>query len=115
LKVETLGDGEPEYAVIGGIHGDEPCGKNAVERFLDSDFEVQKPVKMIIANEKAFDEDTRFTDCDLNRSFPGDLESNLYEERLATRILEEVEDLKILDLHSTRSHKEIFAALSYFD
>lgn len=32
-----LGDGEPEIAVVGGIHGDEPCGVNAVETLLDED------------------------------------------------------------------------------
>lgn len=49
----------------------------------------------------------RCIDEDLNRCFPGDPDG-CYEERLAFRILEEIEGLKVLDLHSTRSHPEPF-------
>ncbi|QGA80372.1 succinylglutamate desuccinylase/aspartoacylase domain-containing protein [Candidatus Nanohalobium constans] len=112
MRVEKLGDGEPEVAVVGAIHGDEPCGEKAIEQFLDSDFEVKKPVKLIIANEKALEKDTRFVDCDLNRSFPGDLKSEDHEERLAAEIMAQVEGLKVLGLHSTKSYADPFVALS---
>lgn len=110
MKVTKKGDGDPEIAVVGSIHGDEPCGKYAIERFLESDYEVQKPVKFVVANEKALEQDERFLDVDLNRSFPGDPESDSHEERLASKITEEIEGMTVLDIHSTRSHPTPYAA-----
>lgn len=115
MRAEKLGEGEPEYAVIGSIHGDEPCGKKAINRFLSQNYSVKKPVKLIIANEKALEENVRYLEADLNRSFPGDSESDLYEERLAAKIVDEVEGMKVLDLHSTRSYPEPFATLSFLN
>jgi len=112
MKVEVIGEGKPEYAVIGCIHGDEPCGKKAIEKFLSSNLNVKKPVKFIIANEKALEQNKRYLDCDLNRVFPGNSESNLYEERLAAKLVEELEGLKVLDLHSTKSSNKVFTAVS---
>lgn len=112
MRVEKLGEGKPEYAVVGSIHGDEPCGKKAIERFMDSDYEVKEAVKLIVANEKGLEKDARYVDCDLNRSFPGDRSSDEYEERLAAKILEEVEGLKVLSLHSTKSYADPFVAQS---
>ncbi|MFB6204322.1 MAG: succinylglutamate desuccinylase/aspartoacylase family protein [Candidatus Nanohaloarchaea archaeon] len=109
----TLGDGKPEYAVMGAVHGDEPCGKKAIERFLDSGIEVREPVKFVIANERALEEDVRYLEADLNRSFPGDPESEKYEERLAAEIMDEIEGLKLLDIHTTHSYPEAFATFKH--
>jgi len=49
--VEQLGTGDPEIAVVGGIHGDEPCGEHAVRTLLDERPAVQRPVKFVLANE----------------------------------------------------------------
>jgi len=111
MRVENLGDGEPEFAVLGSVHGDEPCGKRAIERFLSEEHEVKKPVKLIIVNEKALEEDKRYLEADLNRSMPGDEDSDLYEERLAAKLFEEIKGLKVLDIHSTRSYPEPFATI----
>jgi succinylglutamate desuccinylase len=51
MDVYELGEGEPEVAVVGAIHGDEPCGARAVRRLLDSDPDVERPVRLIVANE----------------------------------------------------------------
>jgi len=115
MEVEILGQGEPEHAVIGLIHGDEPCGSEAIERFKRSDYSVKKPVKLILANEKAAEKGVRYIDCDLNRNFPGDKESSKHEEKLAAEILEEVKGLEILSLHSTKSYSNPFAAQSILD
>ena len=45
----------------------------------------------------------------MNRCFPGDLDSEVYEERLAAKVLEEIEGLKVIDLHSTKSKPTPFA------
>lgn len=112
MEIKIIGDGEPEYAVLGLIHGDEPCGKKAIEKLLSEDRDFKKTVKFILANQKAFQQDKRFLEADLNRSFPGDHESSKYEEQLAAEIMEEIKDLKVFDMHSTRSHKGPFCTLS---
>ena len=110
MNVEKLGEGDPKHAVVGLIHGDEPCGRKAIERFKESEYSLEKPVKLIVANEKAAEKKVRYIDCDLNRNFPGDPESSQHEERLAAKILDEVEGLKTLSLHSTKSYPKPFAA-----
>lgn len=112
MRVEKLGEGEPEYAVVGSVHGDEPCGKKAIERFISEDWNLEKAVKFVIANEEALDENERYLEADLNRSFPGDLESDLHEERLAAKITSEIKGLKMLDIHSTRSEPVPFVNFS---
>ncbi len=115
MEVETVGEGEPEFTVIGSIHGDEPAGKKAIEKILDSGLEFKKPVKFIIANEKALEKDERFLEADLNRSFPGNKNSGKYEERLAAELIEEIGDSKVLDLHTTHSFERPFANTKSFE
>lgn len=112
MRTETVGQGEPELAVVGSIHGDEPCGKNAIEKVIEEFESFNKPVKFLIANEEALKQDTRYLDTDLNRSFPGSSQSSAHEERLAVRILEELEGMRVLDIHSTNSRPVPFSTLS---
>lgn len=109
MKVEKFGEGEPEISVVAGIHGDEPRGVNAVEYVLEKNLDYKKPVQFIIANEKAFRQSKRYIETDLNRAFPGDPDSETYEERLAHTLLQVTEGTRTIDLHSTRSQKEVFA------
>lgn len=112
MRVETLGDGDPEVAIVGGIHGDEPCGPAAVEALLDADLEVQRPVKLIVANEKALSRGVRYVEEDLNRAFPGAPDADTHEGRLAHDLLGEIRGCEILSLHSTRSYPAPFALVS---
>lgn len=109
MRVETLGDGEPEVAIVGGIHGDEPCGPAAVEALLDADLDVERPVKLIVANEKALSHGVRYLDEDLNRAFPGAPDAETHEGRLAHDLLNELRGCEICSLHSTRSYAAPFA------
>lgn len=109
MKTITKGEGQPQYTVVGSIHGDEPAGKKAIEKILSSDIEFKKPVKFIIANEKALEQNKRYLEKDLNRAMPGNPESDIHEERLAHKLKQEVEGTKLLDIHTTRSHPEPFA------
>lgn len=111
MKTEILGDGEPEHAVVYHIHGDEPCGRKAVEKLKESKYEVKKPLKLVLANEKAAEKGVRYVDVDLNRVFPGDRDSDMHEEQLAPKIIEELEGLKALNIHSTRSQPTPFGTL----
>lgn len=122
MFVEVIGSGQedigPDLAVVGGIHGDEPCGKRAIERIIEeyrnSKLDIQKPVKFIIANEKALESNQRFVESDLNRVFPGDPEG-VHEERIANRLVEEIEGSTSIALHSTYSYSNPFAVVARID
>ncbi len=85
--------------ILGGMHGNEPLGPQLVAA-LD-----QNPipgVAALLANPRAIAANSRGTDADLNRSFPGDAASPLYETRRAAEIMQTAKgyDL-ILDFHNT--------------
>ncbi|MFB6241485.1 MAG: succinylglutamate desuccinylase/aspartoacylase family protein [Candidatus Nanosalina sp.] len=109
MRVEVLGDGEPEHAVVACVHGNEPCGWHAFNMFKREGIELKKPLKLVLANERAFRLGKRSIDADLNRSLPGNPESEKYEERLAVQLRNELEGTKILDLHSSESEGCPFA------
>ncbi|WP_435359218.1 succinylglutamate desuccinylase [Haloarchaeobius sp. DFWS5] len=109
MRVEQLGEGEPDIAVVAAIHGDEPCGVHAVERLLDERPPVRKPVKLVVANEEALAQGVRYLDEDMNRAFPGDPDADTHEGRLAAELYAAVEDCLTFSIHSTRSHAEPFA------
>jgi len=113
MQVHTVGEGTPEVAVVGAVHGDEPCGARAIERFLATDPEVDRPAKLIVANERALERGVRYVETDLNRALPGDPESDLYEERLAHDLMTEVEGCVSLGIHSTVSYGDAFANVAY--
>ncbi|SDZ78277.1 Succinylglutamate desuccinylase [Haloplanus vescus] len=115
MQVHTVGEGTPEVAVVGAVHGDEPCGARAIERFLATDPDVDRPAKLIIANERALEDNVRYVETDLNRALPGDPESDLYEERLAHELLTEVEGCLSLGIHSTVSSERAFANVAYLN
>jgi len=111
MRVETLGTGEPEVAVVAAIHGDEPCGVRAIERVLAEDPAVRAPAKLVVANELALERSVRYVDEDMNRAFPGAPEAETHEARLAYRLGEELEGCRVLAMHSTQSHGEPFAVV----
>jgi len=115
LKVIEKGEGRPEIAVVACMHGDEVCGKKAVDRFLGNDFEIQRPVKLIVANEEAMENEERSVNTDLNRCFPGNPESDSHEEKLAARLMEELEGLKTLTIHSMEEFDEMFCLVNTVD
>lgn len=108
MNTWTIGDGPVRATIVGAIHGDEPCGPEAIERFVSDPPELRGSVICIIANEEALVEDTRYIDADLNRSFPGNPASELHEVELAHRLSETTRDVPLLSLHSTHSTDEPF-------
>ena len=112
MRVEQLGEGKPELAIVGGIHGDETCGVRAIERLLDDDPEVLRPVKLIVANERALEAGVRYVDADLNRAFTDSVPEDAYERQLAQDLDDEVEGCTVLSIHSTQSYAEPFAITS---
>ncbi|SFR59024.1 succinylglutamate desuccinylase/aspartoacylase domain-containing protein [Halogeometricum limi] len=109
MRIYELGDGTPEVAVVGSIHGDEPCGARAIERFVAEEPDVERPVKLVVANENALDAGVRYLDEDLNRAFPGDPNADSHERRLAADLVREVRGCTTFSLHSTQSYAKPFA------
>ncbi|WP_255151959.1 succinylglutamate desuccinylase/aspartoacylase domain-containing protein [Halorarius halobius] len=110
----VLGPGEDaEVAVVGGIHGDEPSGVRAVRRVIESNPDLQRPVKLVVANPPAVASHRRYLDADMNRVFPGDPTSPDRERRLAAALLKEIEGCGVvLSLHSTHSCDDPIAIVS---
>lgn len=115
MRVERLGAGRPEVAVVGAVHGDEPCGARAIERLLELDPPVDRPVALIVANEEALERGVRYVDEDLNRAFPGDPQGETHESRLAHRLRAQLQDCVTLSMHSTQSHATPFAIVREVD
>ena len=85
--------------VIGGMHGNEPLGLSVVQLFKKNPV---KDIVVVLANERAIAGNCRFTETDLNRSFPGDETSKVYEQRRAAKLLELTRQYDIvLDFHNT--------------
>jgi hypothetical protein len=115
MRIHQLGDGTPEVAVVAAIHGDEPCGVRAVDRLISEELDVERPVKLVVANEEALERGVRYVDEDLNRAFPGDPEAETHERRLAAELARELRGCTTLALHSTQSYGEPFALVDTVD
>lgn len=115
MRIEYLGEGDPNYAVVGGIHGDEPCGVRAIEALLEEDPDVSEPVAFVVANERALERGERYVEEDLNRAFPGEPEGDSHESRLAARIGDAIGDCITLSMHSTQSYRELFTLVKTLD
>jgi len=113
MRLRERGSGRPRVAVVGGIHGDEPAGKCIVER-LEETLEVEEgTVQLLVANEPALAAGARYTETDLNRTFPGDPESDVYETALAARVTSVLAGADaILALHTSQSAPPPFAIYS---
>ena len=106
--VTVAGPGDPEVAVVGGIHGDEPSGVRAVRRLREADLDLQRGVAFVIAHPSAVEAGVRYLDSDLNRVFRGDRDGDR-EHRLAAELCELIEPLKTVSLHDTHSRPIPFA------
>jgi succinylglutamate desuccinylase len=109
VRVEQLGSGDPAVAIVGGIHGDEPCGERSVEALVADPPAVREPVLLVVANELAIERGVRYVDDDLNRVFSGDPDADSHEKRLAARLADTLAGCRTLALHSTQSYGGPFA------
>lgn len=94
--------GDIKLAVVCCQHGDEVFGQKVFEYYKDK-LDDLEGIRLVFANEEAYDQEKRYIDADLNRSFPGNLEGNR-EEQLAAQILPNIKDVRyVLDIHTTTS------------
>jgi predicted deacylase len=110
--------GEGSLVVVGGMHGDEPAGERIVSRLADElpAFDESSGggrIRLIIANEPALAAGTRYTDTDLNRAFPGDRDSDAYEDGLAVDLTAAAAGADaVLAIHTSHSAPPPFAIYS---
>lgn len=112
MRVVQLGEGTPEIAIVGAVHGDEPCGARAIERLIEDDPPVERPVKLVVANEEALAAEVRYVDLDLNRAFGEGVAEGAHEYALAPRLAAELEGCLVLSIHSTQSTAQPFAIVN---
>lgn len=106
--------------IVGGTHGNERTGVTLVQHWQQHPAEVQRETfatQLMMANPKAVRQNTRFIDCDLNRSFltrqTGDSTSAAYEVDRAREIVQTFRtDYRekrtfAIDLHTTTAHMGI--------
>lgn len=87
--------------VVGAMHGNEPLGVEVVSIVAKNPIEN---VTAVIANQKAQAMDKRFVKQDLNRSFPGDVKSRVYEKARAAELLAFSGGFDlVLDFHNTHT------------
>lgn len=84
---------------VAGLHGNE---QEPVKALRDSG------VKFILGNPRAYEENKRFLECDLNAAFA--IENDSYEAVRAEEILKEIDaDSFVVDFHTTGADTEPFA------
>lgn len=97
--------------IICATHGNERIGLEAVTELERKG--LSDRFDSIIANVEALNKSVRFIDCDLNRSYPGDKNSSLYEKRRAAEILEIAKDYEyVIDMHEASSGTEDFIIIA---
>lgn len=113
--VVDRGPGDPEVAVVSGVHGDEPSGVRAIRTLLDDGLDLRRGVRFVIANPPAYASNERYLDVDLNRVFPGDPDAADRERQLAAALCDSTAGLPTLSLHSTHSHPDPIALVELTD
>jgi len=115
MRVEQLGEGTPTVAIVAGIHGDEPGGVAAIDSLVEASPPVERPVLLVVVNERALSAGVRYVDRDLNRAFPGDPSQDAHESMLADELADLLDGCTVLSLHSTQSHPDPFMVVDRVD
>lgn len=96
--------------IIIATHGNEKIGFKVVENLRK--LGLKKKFDFIIGNPRAFKENKRFSEADLNRSYPGNKNSLIYEERLAYKNLQTARKYRwIIDIHEADQGKDDFVII----
>jgi len=97
----------PVMILDGGIHGDEVAAFIACDSIVKY-INILEGTLVVIprVNIQACRNDTRFINFDFNHAFPGDLQSDIYEYRLAYEfmwLVDSIEPDLIINLHEART------------
>ena len=98
---------------IAALHGDEGFGVDAlkeIEKKLDKE---RYKYDWVIGNPKAYGQNTRYTETDLNRIAPGNSASEIYEERRAAELVALSKDFDyVIDIHGTTAKSGVFVLVT---
>jgi len=101
----------PKILFVTATHGNESIGVEVIKKIKNN---KESRFSDIIANPKAFEQNKRFIESDLNRIFPGKI-NGTYEERLAKKIVDVGKSYNwIIDLHGSASPTGIFIIITKF-
>lgn len=65
-----------KVAIIAAMHGDEVYGIELYEKFIQRLPELKNYIQLIIGNEGAYNQQTRYVDTDMNRQYQTDGDSH---------------------------------------
>lgn len=103
-----------EMLFITATHGNEGFSIDVMDQVEKKHPRDAYGYNRIIGNPRALDRNVRFTEKDLNRSAPGDLNSPIYEERRAAEIMRETEKYSsVIDIHGTIANSGIVTIIPY--
>jgi len=98
---------KPKTLIIAATHGDEKVGLEVIAALLRKGLGSQ--FDFIVANPFALIADQRFVDLDLNRAYPGDIDSRAIEKILAYKNFQIAERYDyVIDLHEARCGSDNF-------
>lgn len=108
LVVRSKVANSPKILIVGGTHGDEHCGVQAVydwfQLLSQENLLSAGEIHFLLGNPAAFLKSTRYVDYDLNRSFLSRGRQGTYEKKRAEEILDFLKHHKefdcVLDIHS---------------
>lgn len=102
----------PTITIIGGIHGNEPCGVNAINELKNIKINSGK-INFIFGNPKAIEQNVRFVGMNLNRAFRDDNELTedekmTYEYKRSRELIPFLDESDVLlDIHSSATKDSI--------
>lgn len=98
-----------KVAIIAAMHGDEVYGIELYDRFVKLFPDLASHVRLIIGNEEAYRQRTRFIDVDMNRQYQADDDSyELQEIKRVDYIIDGFKPDYIIDIHTTRRDSGVF-------
>lgn len=98
---------QDKILIIISTHGDEKIGSEIADKLKE-----QGHFDFLIGNPRAWAKKTRMTEADLNRVYPGNPDSKLYEERRAAEILKIAQDYKfVIDIHEADCTRDSFVII----
>ncbi|MEM6781865.1 MAG: succinylglutamate desuccinylase/aspartoacylase family protein [Pseudomonadota bacterium] len=115
IDIHTYDSGAegPRFTVLGAIHGNEPCGPEAIRRVMadieSGNIKITKGTLVLapVCNPRAVEQDVRFTERNMNRSFYPKDNTLTYEDVLQNALCPTLEQADyLLDLHSYTSPGE---------
>jgi hypothetical protein len=108
---------KPRILIVGAQHGDERLGPR-VQRLLKKDTTGRyATVDYLCGNPRAYRQNVRFIETDLNRSYDT-VPPQSYEQKRAQKILQHIREHKydyVLDVHTSRAQGDRFFLATHVD